>query len=118
VSDIAGYVKMTAREIRAFTDHEPKFRALYDYAVGQAHKEQNEARAKRSWLGRLFRSRWADLFEWGDLYDKHVPRWLRGDVLPDWAKRVRGLDDDIVILIDVDDARLLRWICESMKGNP
>ncbi len=117
MSDIAGYVRLPVREIRIFTDRAPEFRVLYDSAIAKVRQAREDAKASRSWFGRLCWTYFDDINEWGSLHTQHVPKWLRGDVLPDWASRVRGMAPEAIILMDVDDARLLRWITESMDKH-
>jgi len=112
MSEIAGYVKMTAGEIRVFTNRADRFRALHDKYKALADAKLAAEEAAKSWLSRLFLSH--NVWHWHDVYRKTVPSYLRGDVLQEWEERVRGMDDSTVILIDVDDARLLRWIAESL----
>ena len=99
------------------------FVSRYEECLERSRAENQERKNKQSWLQKFFSDYWTEWRESDEIYCKHVPPYLRGEILGDWNRRVKGLADDHIILMDVDDAKLLRQIAEKLdqptkKGEP
>jgi len=114
--NIPGYIKLTVGEIRQWTDKIVLFVDEYEKCYAKAMQEEDERISKQSWFYKTFL--WNDPDEMSEraaILNKHIPKYLRGSIFIDWEKHVRGFSDDRVILMDIDDAELLRSIANKLS---
>lgn len=116
MSDIPGYVKLTVKEIRAWTDKLKEFKRREEICERKL-EEKIQQKEKSKWFEKLLdqlSDRTISYWDYRSLRDELIPRYLRGAILNDWFHRIKNLGDDQVIFMDIDDAKLLTWISNEL----
>jgi len=113
-SEIVGYVRLTAADIRKYTSVLPKKKELYEAAIKRVKQHTDATRASRSILTRWLFGSYDSTSDWRDAYCTHVPYWIRFDNLESWDRQLAGFPDDTVVHIGLPELDRLRTISEHV----